>query len=944
MHRRFTMKDGLPSNKVYSVTQDSKGFIWFGTDAGACRFDGSRFERFSMQDGLPDDEVLNIAEDSRGRIWFLTLSGKLCYWDEDGVHTEIDIPGLKLQEHFSGWHSFCEDRSGRIWIGGVQGGVLRLTPGGEVDSVYAWCVGIFSVVKDDRDSIVIFQTKNIHEVSGDSVGPMVRHEAIFHLSLILGRPRGDRRPLVLRDEGIMSYGAEGFRMVVPADGTLKPLVHRYCKEDDEGDIWVLRSDHGIDVHAAKEQAWRHLFANEKVNAVLVDREGLRWLCTDAGVLLFTKAQQAVSIIPVAEREGSSALLRATDGRLWIGGDKGAVMVSSSEGLRRSLRPDPAAGSQRIREMAEDRTGRVWIASDFTLFRAGPGPDHRAQLVPFKHPVYYDRPMVSGGARGVLCRRDGSVLVSNSGFEIVQPSKWGLIRTRYRNDLFPHLRTLAMEEDRSGGLWFAMEDGVHLEKDGVLRSFQVQDGRPTTRVSDMVLYQGDTLAVSTDQGGVLLMHQGEVLVRHDHAVPKAVARLRVIGDTIWACGPVGAYGFVLRAQELVQVALIDLRSGLPGDDVRDITSYGTGFALAVEAGVAVVKDVLPFTTAKAPWVYLAAVDRNDTTELSPKASSYVMDRSESLNILARAVEYMEPELLEFQVSLDGGHVWLPMPQGQWRLIQMKAGEFTIAVRARKNGGEWSVPIVRGLIVTPHWYETTWVIGSFIGVLVAILIGIGILVQRGVQRRQLQRMQARQLLQEERRRIAADMHDDLGADLSLLWGQARSLQAGEGDAGQLAEGIGKSMERIDDIIWSLDPERDNVRSTADFIEGWVRNYTHANGLSFRSRIHVPTVACALPTQQRRELALVVKEALRNIVKHADAGTVQLGIRLDAGIMQVMVQDDGSHSPLNQNSGRRSGSANMERRMERIGGRMRWEAVAPQGTRLVLEMDLDPSEWVM
>ncbi|MES1181535.1 MAG: two-component regulator propeller domain-containing protein, partial [Flavobacterium sp.] len=51
--RNIGVNEGLPSSEVYRIIQDKKGFIWFSTDAGVCRFNGHSFKCFTTADGLP---------------------------------------------------------------------------------------------------------------------------------------------------------------------------------------------------------------------------------------------------------------------------------------------------------------------------------------------------------------------------------------------------------------------------------------------------------------------------------------------------------------------------------------------------------------------------------------------------------------------------------------------------------------------------------------------------------------------------------------------------------------------------------------------------------------------------------------------------------------------------------------------------------------------------
>ena len=99
---QFTSNDGLPGNTVYFSMQDSKGFIWSGTDRGLTRFDGNSFKLYTIEDGLPSNEVWKISEDYRGRLWFSTFGG-LCYY-ENGVIKKLKVDHLSKElgkvEHF----------------------------------------------------------------------------------------------------------------------------------------------------------------------------------------------------------------------------------------------------------------------------------------------------------------------------------------------------------------------------------------------------------------------------------------------------------------------------------------------------------------------------------------------------------------------------------------------------------------------------------------------------------------------------------------------------------------------------------------------------------------------------------------------------------------------------------------------------------------------------
>ena len=82
--KTFTVKEGLPHNKVNRVKQDSKGFLWIATEGGLSRFDGFNFKNFKHNPidslSLPADNILDIAIDSNDKIW-LAYGHGFCMFD-----------------------------------------------------------------------------------------------------------------------------------------------------------------------------------------------------------------------------------------------------------------------------------------------------------------------------------------------------------------------------------------------------------------------------------------------------------------------------------------------------------------------------------------------------------------------------------------------------------------------------------------------------------------------------------------------------------------------------------------------------------------------------------------------------------------------------------------------------------------------------------------------
>ncbi|MGB5027399.1 MAG: two-component regulator propeller domain-containing protein [Chitinophagaceae bacterium] len=125
----------LSSYAVYSILQEKKGTIWFGTQArGVCRFDGQSFTWFTEK-GLGGPAVLGLFEDSHGNIWFGNNGAGLFRYDGKTLtnftaekklgNNEFSLAGNPGPGTLARIYSINEDKTGNLWIGTVDAGAWR---------------------------------------------------------------------------------------------------------------------------------------------------------------------------------------------------------------------------------------------------------------------------------------------------------------------------------------------------------------------------------------------------------------------------------------------------------------------------------------------------------------------------------------------------------------------------------------------------------------------------------------------------------------------------------------------------------------------------------------------------------------------------------------------------------------------------------------------------
>lgn len=169
---QYTVKDGLNSNKVWSILEDRSGNIWFGTTDGVCRYDGATITRVPIHENFAPTSgdnayyndwstkktVWSMLQDKSGKIWFGTGDGVYCY-DGTVFARFLDTENVinKDSLHLKMVDCILEDKNGNIWFAsgmlpGQEGlclydgkSLIRFKPGND-----SW---IRSVL-EDKDGII----------------------------------------------------------------------------------------------------------------------------------------------------------------------------------------------------------------------------------------------------------------------------------------------------------------------------------------------------------------------------------------------------------------------------------------------------------------------------------------------------------------------------------------------------------------------------------------------------------------------------------------------------------------------------------------------------------------------------------------------------------------------------------------------------------------------
>ncbi len=241
-------------------------------------------------------------------------------------------------------------------------------------------------------------------------------------------------------------------------------------------------------------------------------------------------------------------------------------------------------------------------------------------------------------------------------------------------------------------------------------------------------------------------------------------------------------------------------------------------------------------------------------------------------------------------------------------------------------------------------------------IAALIAIAFLLVRNFRQKQklhqqsLQALKAEQELQrkmeleKERTRIATDMHDDLGAGLSRIKFLSETIgikkqqqQPIEEDIIKIREYSHEMIDKMGEIVWALNEKNDSLSDLLSYTRSYAVEYLLQNGIQCRVITPDDLPAIIVSGEFRRNIYLVVKEALHNIVKHAQANLVNINIVTDKDLI-ITIQDNGIGFNPENTRPHSNGLINIKKRISDVGGRVQIESV--NGTSICLTVPLSDS----
>lgn len=965
----WTTENGLSSNRLYTVVQDSIGFIWIGTLQGLNRYDGNSFRVYTNQKNDTNSLSNNVARvlfvDSKGVLWIGTEGGLNRFSDSMGTFTRYlhdPARGSSLSSNLI--TALCEakhadppsrDRVSAIWVGTKNAGLNRFLPSTTTfirfrrDALNPKSLrsdSISALAADSAGRLWVGTNRGVDlfdEASGNFVHvPQPISTARQQLSLDVSALRFDHAGMLwvgtsTGDLFTFDVGTAQWRAIAKLRDRAGSEVSIYSiVEQKNRFVWIATSN-GLKRLDRRDGSWTFYEKNENdpkslpgnfVRSLIVDRSENLWAVTDSKLSMLSNQRTRFQKFVLNENKESdqtvSALLSREEGEVWIGSENDGIYIAHDRAPSdKSVRLAPTnvlqSRTRGVTAFFQARNGTIWVG--------------------WKDPYTL--------------------------------AKFDERRRRFTHH-FLGLRIYTIAEDRNAMLWLGTSGGI--------RGFDQNTNAFVNDLDTLFTSTVSTIARSKDGsmwigGGKHVLHWNPALrtarrypmdddvysLHEDASGTLWVGSFSGFGHLDKSSGAFTQYSVIPNVNTVVVYNITeDFRGrlwlgtfdhGLVRFDPRDTTfdnyTEGDGLLRTVftKASTRTATGELivggrggftrfhPDSITKNPYVPTVRITRfhlaNDSAG-TQYPRGYAFDHTQNYFVVEfAALEFTNPSRNRFLYRMKPTDEWVNPLQRSLMIPNLGDDNYVLEVKASNNDGMWSAEsAVLPFRVKPP-FTKTWYFYACIMLLISGLI-------TGAYKYRINQLLA---IERMRMRIASDLHDDVGSSMSGIALRVDLVKAhiekDSKDHQHLATAVAstrKTQDKLRDIVSFINPEHDNPEYIV------LRMKEVAGELLLNHKYTFDSPPGGIPTafnmEFRWNLHLIYKEILNNIVKSARASNVAIRLGSSAERFTMSIADDGIGFDLEE-AKRKGGNGllNLTHRAEKIGATIEFRTSPGNGTTVVL-----------
>lgn len=943
--KSFNARNGLASTNVDCIFQDRQGFVWMGTDQGLSRFDGVHFTNFhhdpNNSNSIGGNHVLDIKEDKNGTLWLAIENMGLCRINPERYLIEnFPIPVVhEVEERYI--NTFLIEDNGKVLVA-TERGFQTFDPNVKKYTHYtiqgvSALVDVVAVSKDKYETTwalgyegeLLFRQKGMQTFRS-----FAHHEKIgiaYDWSFLAGNEIAISSSSGIYFLNTLSDALSSTFSKKESLGGIREPIKLF--QDDSGYWWVINKQKEMFIYSPSTGFVQSMFnawtsgTEEELPSWeknMIDKDGNVWLVGENGVYLYDKGKSPIKtygaiskynmhhsnsfiigaesyrhyilfltnesiyaydekknqVIDRFEKENKipanllfNTLLFVGNDTWWLGTNQGIfeLLYRDEKFVLRKYQHENGRYpflSKEILWLTKDDQEGVWISTmedglwyynkashtmeNFTVAKKG------RDTMPMKHIDFTefasDGSIAARTHYGFAFKRKGEDVFTPASSFIHQKMDWSQLEI---TDLQFH-KGLWWMSTQGRGLWsIDIQNGsvrVYTQKDGLASDYVVS-----------ILEDKNHLILGTSKGLSIFNSNSNLFSNYYD------------------------------------------RDGLPSDQfilrARSIGEDGKMFYTTTEGLISFFPDSLRHTYTKPQIILSNAIIDNNEIDL-PQLAGIKKSGKISLKYGDNLVLNFSPlmfngqsdyELLyrlsendawrkghsDLQISLD--NIDPDIYDLQVKLLDIKSGMISDPMEFRVE------------VIPPFWKHPAF---KMISVVIFIFM-IVFIVRRNANRKamiQQRKLEALNMIERERTRIAMELHDDIGGNLTAVSLMTSMLQNAELDkrekniVNNISQASDRMVDEMNEIVWALTSSNDSLTQMIAYIREHAHTYFENTEVKLIFDIQNNLPEMQIASRVRRNIFLIYKESVHNIIKHSSASQVIISFHMTDDYFRMRIADNG------------------------------------------------------
>jgi ligand-binding sensor domain-containing protein/serine phosphatase RsbU (regulator of sigma subunit) len=741
--KNYNTDQGLPQSQVLSIFQDHRGNMWFGTNSGgASKFDGNKFTTISDNDGLINNAVFSIIENNKNQMVFGTSKGISVFnginfknynekqgltnsWVfkllQDGDKTWIGTQeGVYILENekirrftfdkilnTAAVFSIFIDSEKKIWFGTINDGAICFDPTTNSFTHFNKNNGlqqnlVFSFQENKEKEVLVGTVAGVNIINRNN---KIRNCDYIPLEFNVGfrsmlNSSKNEEWYGTSDIGLYRFSNKVLKQFNALNGLTNNTI--MCLfEDRENNLWLGTDGSGV-YKFVGEQFTSYTIKNgltdNYINATAEDKTGAYWVALRnngiaiiEGTKITSHTFNTANINAIPDNE-ILTILPVKDGRIFLGTkdglciyEKGVFKTYSENNFRHKY----------ILSLFEDSKNNIWIGTNDGLFKYSNGAINNIQAVNAlkKSDINFS----------IFCineDKNGSIWVGTENG--VMQLKNDEITFYSEANNFTKKRILSIVKDKKQNLWFGTEEGIFNYNYLNFTKISQKNGLSSTFINFLQPDNQNRLLIGTNTGIDILdlteFYNSKIKIKH-----------------------LGKEDGLLNLESNYNSSSIDKDGRILIGTISGLEIYNPKFdKYNVKEANTSITSIKLFFGQENILNYCTGID---STFLLPKNLTLPFNKNH-ITFQFIGVSLTAPEKVKYQYKLDGlDDNWTPVTsKTEATYSSLPPGTYKFMLKAMNNDGVWNEhPITYEFVISPPWYNTWWFYSLCI---ISLISGIGI----------------------------------------------------------------------------------------------------------------------------------------------------------------------------------------------------------------------------